>query len=56
MPNNSTIVKRGFYSEADANDEAFELAANCRREAENVMLVERKTVGNDKLSEYAVGR
>jgi hypothetical protein len=56
MPNNSTIVKRVFHRAADANDEAFDLATGRRGEGENVMLAERKTVGNDKLNEYAVGR
>ncbi|KAF2824180.1 hypothetical protein CC86DRAFT_296545, partial [Ophiobolus disseminans] len=56
IPNNTTVIKRPFLLAADANDEAFELALRCRGEGENVMLADRKTLGDDTLNEYAVGR
>ena len=55
-PNNSTVIRKRFPTAAAANVEAFELAQCCLSEGESIMLADRKTIGDDTLNEYAIGK
>lgn len=56
IQDNTTMIKEPFLSVEEANNAAKDLAISCRGDCENVMLADRRTLDDNILNEYAVGK